>query len=121
MMRKLLQTQCPAIAFLLFCLCPLLLSCVGGNNRSPEGYDLRKPVKRELGKDLNEISGITFYDDRDGLLAISDSKRKVFLIDLGRQKLKDQTGKFYKQGDFEDIVLIDSLLYVLISDGTVLA
>ncbi|MEI6950316.1 SdiA-regulated domain-containing protein [Paraflavisolibacter sp. H34] len=120
-MRKIFQTQCPASRIWWAGLCGLLLACSNSHRSSPEGYNLRKPVKRELGKDLNEISGIAFSPTLQSLLSISDSKRKVVRIDLQRQKLKNHVEKFYHQSDFEDIVLVDSLVYVLISDGTILS
>jgi uncharacterized protein YjiK len=74
-----------------------------------------------LGKSVNEISGLTFNTDDSSLLAISDSKRKIFQIDLKKEKLKDYAEKIYTQSDFEDLVKIDTTIYVLISDGTILS
>lgn len=121
-MRKLFQTQCPGffpVVFLSAC-----LACISCNDRSygsPKGYDIKKPDSRELGKSVNEISGLTYNPDDSSLLAISDSKRKIFQIDLGNEKLKDFSEKIYTQSDFEDIVKIDTTTYVLISDGTLIS
>lgn len=120
-MLKLFQTQCPGLlpaAFLWACLA--CISCNDHSYGSPKGYDIKKPDNRELGKSVNEISGLTYNTDDSSLLAISDSKRKIFQIDLAREKLKDYSEKIYTQSDFEDLVKIDTAIYVLISDGTIL-
>ena len=121
-MRKLFQTQCPAMACLIFvCLSTLFLSCSDRVQGSPSGYDMKNPAKRGLGKVLNEISGIYFSAEDKTLLAIADSKRKIYQLDLRHEKLKDVAEKFYTQSDFEDLVKLDTTVYVLVSDGTILA
>jgi hypothetical protein len=78
----------------------------------------------ELGKVLNEISGLFFNPDDNTLLGVSDSKGKVYIIDPGRQKLRDFAERFYSptgQPDYEDLVKVGDTVYVLISDGTIVA
>lgn len=121
-MGKLFQTQCPVLLpVAVLCLWLACISCGNRSFSSPKGYDIKKPESRELGKSVNEISGLTYNTDDTSLLAVSDSKRKIFQIDLRREKLKDYSEKIYTQSDFEDLVKIDSLIYVLISDGTILS
>jgi uncharacterized protein YjiK len=121
MMLKLFQTQCPGLLAAVFlCTCLAFFSCKDRSYGSPEGYDIKKPDLRELGKSVNEISGLTFNLDDSSLLAISDSKRKIFQLDLKKEKLKDYAEKIYTQSDFEDLVKIDTTIYVLISDGTII-
>jgi uncharacterized protein YjiK len=73
-----------------------------------------------LGKVLNEISGITFNEDDNTLLAISDSKEKVFQININKQKLKDYTDKVVgSNSDLEDIAKVDSSLFLLSSKGII--
>lgn len=117
-MRKLFQTQCLSFILLLLFMCS---ACNDHPYSTPQGYDIRKPVKTELGKDLNEISGLTYSVEDTSLLSISDSKRKIIQISLRWMKLKDYAEKIYKQSDFEDLVKIDTTIYVLISDGTILS
>jgi uncharacterized protein YjiK len=74
-----------------------------------------------LGKVLNEISGLNFNVDSNSLLAISDSKRKIYEINLKTQKLKDFAEKFAEQADFEDLVKINNTVFVLVSNGTIVA
>ena len=121
-MRMLFQTQCPVILpVVILVVCLALTSCNERSYGSPKGYDIREPDSRELGKSVNEISGLTFNTDDSSLLAVSDSKRKIFQIDLSREKLKDYAEKMYTQSDFEDLVKIDTNIYVLISDGTIIS
>jgi uncharacterized protein YjiK len=118
----LFQTQCPGIIPAVFLL--LSLACISCRDRSygsPKGYDIKKPDMRELGKSVNEISGLSYNYDDSSLLAVSDSKRKIFQIDLQHEKLKDYSEKIYTQSDFEDIVKLDTVTYVLISDGTLIS
>lgn len=121
-MRKLFQTQCPVILPVLYLsACLACISCKDRSYSSPKGYDIKKPESRELGKSVNEISGLTYNPDDSSLLAISDSKRKIFQIDLRREKLKDYSEKIFTQSDFEDIVKMDTTIYVLISDGSIIS
>lgn len=121
-MRKLFQTQCPVLSLGFFLAISFIgISCNNNTYSSPKGYDLRKPVKSELGRDLNEISGMTYNADDKTILAVSDSKRKIFELDLRMLKLRDFSEKMYAQSDFEDIVKLDSAIYVLISNGTIIS
>lgn len=121
MMNQLFQTKCP-IGFWMVLVCTMTLStgCKEQSYASPDGYDINKPQKENLGKVLNEISGICFNDDDNTLLAISDSKEKVFQINVDKQKLKDYTDKVVvSNSDLEDIVKVDSSLYLLNSKGII--
>lgn len=78
---------------------------------------MNHPQKTLLGKALNEISGICFAQ-KATLLAVSDSKDKIFEIHLASRKLKDHTGKIVENdADLEDIVQVDSSIYLLESKG----
>jgi uncharacterized protein YjiK len=115
------QSRFPLIGLLLLVYAVTLqTSCAQKGPGSPEGYDLRTPQKRQLSKVLNEISGLSFNPDSNSLFAISDSKRKVFSINLKTEKLRDYAEKFWEQSDFEDVVNFGDTTYVLISDGTIL-
>lgn len=121
MMNQLLQTKCP-IGWWMVLVCAITLQsgCKQQSYASPDGYDLNHPQKENLGKVLNEISGITFNNNDNTLLAISDSKEKVFQINLDKQKLKDYTDKVVpSKSDIEDIVKVDTTLYLLSSKGII--
>jgi uncharacterized protein YjiK len=120
-MKKLFQTECPA-AFLcmLVCAVSLFYGCKHQASGSPQGYDLNKPEEMQLGKVLNEISGLSYNGDNGSLLAISDSKEKIFQINLKTQKLKDLTGKVVApDSDLEDLVKIGDTTYLLSSSGEI--
>lgn len=117
-MRKLsFQNGC-----LLLCLAMALLLAGGCKRKavvSPENYRIDQPQKTLLGKALNEISGICFAQ-KATLLAVSDSKEKIFEIHLASRKLKDHTGKVVENNaDLEDIVQVDSSIYLLESKGVI--
>jgi hypothetical protein len=123
MIKELIQTKCPtmAIPFIVYA-ATLLCSCKQHGYGSPEGYNLEKPKLMQLGKVLNEISGLTYDESSGNLLAISDSKEKVFEIKLKNNKLKDLTGKVVPSGsDLEDLVKVDNTVYLLASKGIITA
>ncbi|HYC28799.1 MAG TPA: SdiA-regulated domain-containing protein, partial [Chitinophagaceae bacterium] len=121
MMKKLFQTECPAfICTFLVCAVTLFSGCDLKNYESPQGYDLGRPQKFELGKVLNEISGISYNLNDSSLLGISDSKRKVFEISLKRVRLRDYTGDIIgPDQDLEDIVNMEKIVYLLSSKGMI--
>jgi hypothetical protein len=120
MMKDLFQTKCLTLPLLLLVCTVTLFTGCGEKYTSPEGYDLDKPVKMELGKVLNEISGLSYNTDDNTLLAISDSKRKVFQLSINRRKLKDFTGNVVPpDSDIEDLVRLDSVIFMLASRGII--
>jgi uncharacterized protein YjiK len=120
-MSLLLQRKCPVLLMTTITGLLLMLSaCFHGKPHSPPGYNLDQPDSKELGKSLNEISGISFIRQDSSLIAVSDSKRKIFNISLRKGKLTDKLDKFYEQADFEDLLQLDSTIYVLVSNGTLL-
>ena len=120
-MKYLFQTKCPITAIVLIAYAVTLLpGCNQQSYNNPEGYDLANPSKMQLGKVLNEISGLSFNTDNNTLLAISDSKEKVFELNIERRKLKDYTDRVVSaHSDLEDIVKVDSTLYLLGSRGVI--
>ena len=105
-MKKLVQKRRPAACFCI-CVCALLLAsgCKRKEELSPDGYRLNNPEVVQLGKVLNEVSGICFNKEEGDLLAISDSKEQVFELDLHKNKLKDYPEKIVPpDSDLEDVV-----------------
>jgi uncharacterized protein YjiK len=123
MIKDLIQTKCPAILMgYLVCATSLLISCANNASDSPPGYNLHKARSTELGKVLNEISGIFYHAGDSSLLAISDNQEKIIQIGLKKNKLQDITKKIVDKGsDLEDIVMVDSTIYILKSIGQVKA
>jgi len=122
MMEQLIQTKCPVfLKVILVCAITLNMGCNQSYN-SPEGYNFKSPQKMALGKVLNEISGITYNTDNKTILAISDSKEKVFELNVSKPKLKDFTDKVVGPNtDLEDIVKVKETIYLLASKGIIYA
>jgi hypothetical protein len=121
MIYNLIQMRClPLRLAFLVCAVTLLTGCDIDSYKSPEGYDLERPQVRELGKSLNEISGISYNTEDSSLLAVSDSRKKIISIQLKKQKLKDYTGEVVPPDqDLEDIVKQGPYLYLLSSKGLI--
>ena len=120
MMNKLIQTKCLLCWFSIVYALTLLPGCNMQSYTSPDGYNLERPQKSELGKVLNEISGIAYNLNDSSLLAISDSKKKVLEISLTKQKLRDFTAEVIgPDQDIEDIVNMEDVLYLLSSKGLI--
>ena len=120
-MTNIIQIKCPfRLAGLLVCALTLLAGCELQGYNSPEGYNLEGGKPNQLGKTLNEISGICYNTEDSSLLAIADSKRKIIRINLKKLKLKDYTGDIVPPDqDLEDIVKLDSSVYLLSSKGLI--
>lgn len=87
---------------------------------NPAGYDLNHPEKFIMPESLLEISGITFHKgNNDTIYAIQDEEGKVFRMALGVKK--QWHSKFARQGDYEDVAIIDNKLVILQSNGTLYA
>ena len=81
---------------------------------------MNQPQRMQLGKVLNEISGLSYNTDNNTLLAISDSKEKIFELSIDRRKLKDYTDRVVgAHSDLEDLVKVDSTIYLLGSKGII--
>lgn len=84
-----------------------------GNSR----YDLLNPVTIKLPVTLAEISGIVYYPKDTAVFSIEDEDGILYKIPLNNGKIKNW--RFDKKHDFEDLVLLDSVFYVLISNGDI--
>jgi uncharacterized protein YjiK len=111
---------------LFFCI-PLLLVLfiVGGcqskipdNKGLPtfEKYNLNKPITYNLPTELDEISGLSYYAKDSSVFAISDDRGSIFKIKPGKDVSK---WKFSHGADYEDLVVLDSAIYVLQSNGDI--
>lgn len=81
-------------------------------------YDLNSPFRVKLKDQLAEISGISFYSKDSSVFAISDESGNLYKVHWNR-KLETARWKFDKSHDFEDVVLRDSLFYILESNGNI--
>lgn len=88
---------------------------------TPHGYDITQPAKYKLGSKLDEISGICWINDTL-MIANNDESGKIFYIKLNKMgELEYQDLKYGEKDDYEDIVKVDSVIYILQSTGKILA
>jgi len=114
----LFQKKCLHLAVMILAALLLAPGCGNKSENSPESYAFNEPHRIELGKALNEISGICYNEEDSSVLVVSDSKEKVYEIDFKTKKLKDYTEKVVLSGsDLEDIVKVDTSLFLLMSKG----
>lgn len=119
MPNMLFQNKCLHRLTALVLIAFFVAACNHSGQLSPAGYQLDKPVRTELGKALNEISGIWFSAEDSSLLAIADNKEKVYQIDLKIKKLKDYTDKVVNSNsNLEDVVKAGNSVFLLMSKGT---
>ncbi len=72
----------------------------------------------ELEVALDEISGIAYYPKDTSVFAIVDEDGILFKIPL-KDPRNSRKWVFSKGRDYEDIVLVDSTFYILVSNGDV--
>ena len=109
----------PIYLCLLSLACLLLIKCTNqqeSKSPSPKGYDLTRPEKFELPDELTEISGIAFNKgNADIMYAEQDEKGTLFSLKPGSKDV--QRAKFGKNGDYEDVAIINDQAIMLRSDG----
>jgi hypothetical protein len=81
-------------------------------------YDLSNPDEKiYLPAELTEISGIELVGPGQ-MACVQDELGKIYFFDL-RMKSISRTVDFGKKGDYEDLVISDSMAYILRSDGVI--
>jgi len=82
-------------------------------------YDLESPSKTIILPDyLKEISGLTIDETGQYLWVVQDERGTIFKIDIEAAAVIDSI-KFWKDGDYEGIEMVDNKFYVLKSSGTI--
>lgn len=81
-------------------------------------YNLHKAdLTFDLPDALKEISGIALTKDEQEIIAIQDENGILFYLDRGTGKvLREQ--KFHKDGDYEDIAVVQNDIYIIKSNGS---
>jgi len=69
-----------------------------------------------LPPELVEISGLSYDNKSNQILAVNDEKGYLYVLDPENGKVVNKV-KFGRKGDYEGIELVDSLVYVLKSNG----
>jgi hypothetical protein len=85
--------------------------------KNPEGYNMKMAFQKKLPLELDEISGIAYHAKDSSIFAINDEKGWLYKLRKGREI---QRWNFSKGADFEDLVLLDSVFYVLQSNGNII-
>jgi uncharacterized protein YjiK len=89
-------------------------------NKTAKTYEIDKPdFQQNLSKDLKEISGISYFAENQ-IMCINDEVGHLFIYDFEKQEIID-TLEFEADGDYEDVVFLDGISYVLRSDGQISA
>jgi uncharacterized protein YjiK len=88
------------------------------SNASPTGYNLQAPKIIRLPKDVNQISGIAYYEADNTVFAIDDDHGNLYKISL-KQKPQIKHWEFGKAKDYEEVVLVNNTFYVLNSTGNI--
>ncbi|RZM12326.1 MAG: hypothetical protein EOO88_45780, partial [Pedobacter sp.] len=88
--------------------------------KDSDRYNLSQPYVINLPPTLDEISGIAYYAKDTSVFAIIDEEALLYKIRLNQPK-NIQQWAFGKANDYEDILLKDSIFFVLTSDGSVLS
>jgi len=89
-------------------------------SKSPDGYDLHHPIVVKLPTELDEISGLAYYPKDNCVFAITDESGLLYKIFLNNPR-QIEKWEFGNAADYEDLVLLDSNFYVLISKGHILS
>ncbi|CAN5739737.1 hypothetical protein BH11BAC4_BH11BAC4_25490 [soil metagenome] len=83
-----------------------------------ELYDFSKPTVIKLPEALDEISGIAYYPKDTSVFAIVDEDGLLYKIPIKNPQAA-KAWRFDKQRDYEDVVLVDSTFYILVSNGDI--
>jgi len=84
--------------------------------KDSELYNFSQPYLINLPPMLDEISGIAYYPKDTSVFAIIDEEALLYKIPINNP-MNIQQWAFGKAGDYEDIILKDSIFYVLLSNG----
>lgn len=87
-------------------------------NKVPYNINIPSEIM-PLHYDLEEISGLSYYDEST-LLAVQDESGKLFFIDSESGEIKRKL-KFGKSGDYEGVELLNGLVYVVASNGKLIS
>jgi uncharacterized protein YjiK len=101
----------------------LSVSCRSQSQPSPYAnfiYDLTNPVSKvKLKKELDEISALSPTQTDSLVAAVQDEKGKIYIVNAYTGDILGEY-KFEGKGDYEGIEIVDSVAYVLRSDGMII-
>lgn len=84
----------------------------------PFSYQINQPDESfTLHESLNEISGISLSEDGQHLIGVQDENGRIFFMNKKNGQIEKEV-EFHKDGDYEDITIVDGEIFVLKSTGT---
>ena len=96
----------------------LIQGCNPEEEMTVKNYNLGKPDKFYMPESLLEISGIAFYKGKsDTVYGIQDEQGRLFRLAWGEKK--QNNAKFGKQGDYEDVTIMNDQVFILKSNGII--
>lgn len=108
-------------SFLVLLISSILTACKGKKPRaikSPPHYNFSEAYIHKLDIRLKEISGLAWDNRNDEFVAHYDEAGKLYYLDKETKAIKSEY-IFGEKGDYEDVVLVNSIPYVLRSDGMI--
>lgn len=87
--------------------------------KSPPNYDFSVAVRYKLDPKLKEISGLVYDPKNNVFYAINDEKGTLFVLDKDIMTPPSEHS-FGENGDWEEVVLMHDVPYVLRSDGLIM-
>lgn len=106
-----------------FCILLLSLGCNDAESDKQKHakskmYDFGNPTTIDLPVGLDELSGLAYYPKDTSVFGVIDEDGILFKIPIMHPS---QTTRwvFDKQRDFEDLILVDSTFYALVSNGDI--
>ena len=109
-------------SLLLFVVLIILSGCQAQSKKmlSPQGYDLNAPEIIKLPKEVDQISGLAYYEKDNSVFAIDDDHGNLYKISLQKDP-KIEQWEFGNGKDYEDLVLVRDSFYVLNSTGKIVS
>ncbi|MGH2565167.1 MAG: SdiA-regulated domain-containing protein, partial [Ginsengibacter sp.] len=84
--------------------------------KSPPQYNFSSPEIMKLDNKLRDISGIAWDKKRDVFVAGLNNTDKLFILERDTKHII-QVDSLGEKGDFTDVAMVDSIPYILRSDG----
>ncbi len=113
---------CRQLIYALLFICSAAISCSSNKKKleytNSSRYDLLNPTVIKLPDNLAEISGLAYYAKDTSVFAVVDEDGLFYKISLMQQG-KIEKWRFDKRHDYEDLVLHDSIFYILVSNGDI--
>ncbi len=86
--------------------------------KSPPHYNFSEVFTHKLDLKIREISGIVWSKEKGEFIAHQDESGKLFFLDKETKNIKTEVS-FGGKGDYEDLTLVNGIIYVLKSNGTI--